>query len=144
MLKVILVIISFVFFGTNSFAVGAVFTCKQKLRNTNLSMTVKESNGGYIAYLEGSTLGNQPVSVMYKSLTPVQAKQDAGVVEILKVMKISTASWAKVKNIDYYLLGNLEDDAAGILGVSIKSTSGAIFGKGMFYGWAGPMKCQAL
>lgn len=116
-----------------------VFNCKAQIEEENLSYVVNKADGVYNGVLES---GNGPMveEVEYKEFTKEEALQDSFVLEMANgYLKLD---WEKVSHVELFHWGNFYDDAAGALGFNFFDENGAVFAKGMIFGWAGPLKCD--
>ncbi len=129
-------------FSTNAFASKPVLNCSSKLGENKIAIAVSSADGIYTAILDGVSMDGEIQAVVYQKILPDQVKEIPGAQEIINELKLSESTLKKVKSIDTYLVGNLQDDGAGVLAISLKSARGKILGKGMFFGWAGPLMCD--
>lgn len=120
---------------------AVIFKCSSVMQDYKFLMTVFEDGSqSYNSYFEGASFAG-PEKTLRQVLPLSEAIKLAGVTQLISALELSKEDLKTVTEVHVYTSDNFDDDAAGVRGVVFLQASGRILAKGMFFGWAGPMKC---
>lgn len=127
---------------------AVVFECKAEVQGHQFAMKVVDNGAGQLeSYFVGSSYAG-PEATSFQVLSLDDALRMSGVVQIARdALKLRAADVRKeVDTVHVYTAesspGSFDDDASGVRSVIFLKKSGEVMGKGMAFGWAGPMKCK--
>jgi hypothetical protein len=123
-----------------------VFKCDSSImidqnETAQLGMAVSAQGSSYTSVLIG-TADTAPVETTKQAVSFADSLNIPGVKNIIAATKLSRKDYSKIAQVEVFTAGNFEDDAAGVRGAQFLDAQGASLASGMFFGWAGAVKCK--
>ncbi len=113
------------------------FACEQEVEGYNYIFIVTMNEGELTGiYNFGRGIRSEPAK--YVNHSKASAMKDRFVPSMARVLEVD---WDKVQSVKVFEVGNYEDDATGVIGMKFLDVHGALLAEGMFFGWAGQLRC---
>lgn len=138
---------STLFFSTTVRAWGtdSVMNCNAKIeidqgQYDEVGIRVLAKYPGFVSFLTGSGEPG-PIATTLQVVALRDSLKIYGVQQILSKTNIPRNTQQRIHSVRIYTAGNFDDDLAGVRAAQFLDRNHKLLGSGMFFGWAGPVKC---